>query len=641
MDVLFVVLPFADVHHPAIGVSLLSAKLAELEIESSVYYPNIDLAEWIGADLYAWIAERSDQHLLDPCMPAVSLAGEWFFADTVFDNIPSEQEYVSKFLANSPSSRPYVPQILEARHYRNRFIDHCVREIIGRSPRVVGFTSTFHQNCACLSVAKGLKQQPNPPVVILGGANCEGIMGMQLLASFPWIDHVCTGEGDVAVPQFLEGLLKNREAPPVPGILRQCGGVQEVSIPQAVRRMDDLPIPDYSSYFERISRSTIKDKIDPRLLMESSRGCWWGEKQHCTFCGLNGETMVYRSKSPERVRRELGEMIEKYEVNRIDTVDNILDLKYLRNLFPELAKPGPKANLFYETKANLRFEQMRILRHGGVWAIQPGIESFSNEVLRLMRKGCTGLTNIQFLRWAEELEMAVVWNLIFGFPRESPSEYYRMAELLPLLTHLQTPVFCVRVRMDRFSPLYFEGERLGVQGRRPMPAYSYVYPLVETDLDNLSYFFEFDYADGRDPSTYATPLLQAVDNWAAECKGGRPRLDLFNAGDVVLISDTRACTVTNTHVLSGLRAAVCLACDSAHTPGALAGSLGLTEDQVRAELDALSAAKLMVEMEGSYLSLPVIRTRQSLPAKLEKYLEVDPVPIEKSILSLPRNPFGS
>ncbi len=33
---------------------------------------------------------------------------------------------------------------------------------------------------------------------------------------------------------------------------------------------------------------------------ETSRGCWWGQKKHCTFCGLNPLGMNYRAKSPER-----------------------------------------------------------------------------------------------------------------------------------------------------------------------------------------------------------------------------------------------------------------------------------------------------------------------------------------------------
>ena len=67
-------------------------------------------------------------------------------------------------------------------------------------PRVVGFTTTFHQTCAALAVARRLKALPDPPLVVFGGANCEGEMGVQMLASFEWIDAVCCGEADHSFP---------------------------------------------------------------------------------------------------------------------------------------------------------------------------------------------------------------------------------------------------------------------------------------------------------------------------------------------------------------------------------------------------------------------------------------------------------
>jgi hypothetical protein len=85
---------------------------------------------------------------------------------------------------------------------------------------------------------------------------------------------------------------------------------------------------------------------------------------------------------------------------------------------------------------------------------------FSNQVLRLMQKGTTGLKNIQLLRWCQELGMEPLWNIIYGFPGESPSEYVRMARLLPLLTHLGPPQSCGPIRLDRFSP-YFNHPDVG------------------------------------------------------------------------------------------------------------------------------------------------------------------------------------
>ena len=68
-----------------------------------------------------------------------------------------------------------------------------------------------------------------------------------------------------------------------------------------IRDMDSLPLPGLRPLLHGLKASTLSNLIEPALLAESSRGCWWGEKFHCTFCGLNGAGMKYRSKSPERV----------------------------------------------------------------------------------------------------------------------------------------------------------------------------------------------------------------------------------------------------------------------------------------------------------------------------------------------------
>src|SRR5580698_3827663 len=194
MDVVFAVLPFADVSRPSIGVSTLLAGAKKAGFSARIEYFNLHLAEWMGLDLYKWIAELGDQLLLDTTTPSISLVGDWFFAGLLFPGqLPPDDEYLAKFVAPDRGGRERIPALVEAREkYAARFVEHAAREILKHRPRVVGFTSTFHQTCCCLAVAKLLKQAANPPAVIFGGANCEGEMGLQLIRSFPWIDYMCT-----------------------------------------------------------------------------------------------------------------------------------------------------------------------------------------------------------------------------------------------------------------------------------------------------------------------------------------------------------------------------------------------------------------------------------------------------------------
>lgn len=606
VDVVFASLPFADFQRPVIGASLLQAGLRRCGFKSRIEYFNIAFAETIGAETY---------QLLASTLPADCLVGEWFFADLVFgDKIPDAEDYLRRIL------HPYLPSpaawsaIIEARESRSRFIASCVARVMELQPRVVGFPTSFHQTCACLAVAQRLKDTPNPPLVIFGGANCESEMGVQLIRSFPWIDYVATAEADLSFPRLIERILVHNDRSPIPGIVGRGG---ELNDPERVSEMDALAIPDYSDFFACARNSSLGAALNPVALVETSRGCWWGVKHHCTFCGLNGETMTFRSKSVERCMREFTSISQEYDVKRIDCVDNILDTRYIRSLFPRLASSNLGLKLFYEVKANLGFDQLELMRAGGVLGIQPGIENFSDQVLRLMNKGCTGFQNIQLLRWCRELGIDVVWNILAGFPGESPEEYDRQADLVPLLTHLVPPASCSPVRLDRFSPFYLKAGEFGFDRVRPAKAYYYVFPLERRELAKLAYYFEFDYVDGRDPNLYLKRLRDETAKWwSAQLmpEQNRPRLDARQYAGGLLIEDTRPIAVRDRDVLSGIHAQLYLSCDMAKSAEALTRHFSppIGESEVRAVLDSFVAAKTMIRVENHYLSLAVFHERPRL-----------------------------
>jgi ribosomal peptide maturation radical SAM protein 1 len=278
------------------------------------------------------------------------------------------------------------------------FLDECNSEILKEKPKLVGFTTTFHQNCASLSLAKTIKNKANIPI-IFGGANCEGEMGASLLKIAPWVDFVCSGEGNISFIEFVKTFISNgHTVRKINGILTHESKMLDIALTSPVMDMDTIPYPDYDDYFSACSSSLIRNELDPGLVIETSRGCWWGEKFQCTFCGLNGSTMKYTSKSVTRALEELEYLTSKYQKKRIHVVDNILDLKYIDDLFPKIYDRKTEVELFYETKSNISKRQLSIMKRG-VQNIQPGIESLSDKILAIMKKGVSALQNIQLLKW--------------------------------------------------------------------------------------------------------------------------------------------------------------------------------------------------------------------------------------------------
>jgi ribosomal peptide maturation radical SAM protein 1 len=604
MDVVFAVMPFADPSMPTLGVSLLKAAIAHDGFSSSIRYFNIDFVDRIGVDLYRRIANS---------FPPESLVGEWFFAELVFGGeIPHEDDYLANILSRYPDAVALTPAIRQARRDAGAFVDWCAAEILATNPRVVGFPTTFHQTCACLAVARKLKESPSSPVTIFGGANCEGEMGHEMLRAFPWLDYACTQEGDLAFPMMLRQLLRDGVAPRVPGIAAR--GDDENARPPLVEQMDSLPVPDFSEYFERVAKAEWAAGIDVHLLLETSRGCWWGAKKHCTFCGLNGATMAYRSKSPERAFDEIKELVTTYGVKRVECVDNILDNRYITTLFPRLAASGLDIELFYEVKANLRLDQLEAMRAAGITSIQPGIESLSSAVLQLMQKGVSAAQNIQLLRWCGEVGINVAWNLLGGFPGEPVDEYARQAAIIPLLVHLQPPASCGKFRLDRFSPHFTRPASLGIHRIRPMPAYFYVYPLPRRALMRLAYYFDFDHVDGREPDTYIGHTGSEVQRWWKTRSGTSPVLDAVEAeAGEFTITDTRPCRTAAEHKLDGLPGQLYALCDSARSLPGLVGATGASSTAIEAALGDLIDRQLTLEIDHVYVSLAVMRRRARKP----------------------------
>jgi len=605
VDIVFVVMPFADLGRPAIGVSLLKAAALQAGYTARIDYCNIRLADEIGADLFEKISSS---------LPPDLVLGEWFFAHDLFgDEIPHPDQYLSGPLGRN-ASEEFSMQVLQCRAHASKYLDECARRIAAECPRVVGFTTTFHQTCASLAVAKRLKALPEPPLIVFGGANCEGEMGLQLLQSFPWIDYVCCGESDISFPKLLDHIFRDGPGD-IHGVLEQ--GKSKFAVKSdAIQNLDALPYPDFDDYFAELAASQACRERAYHLVVETSRGCWWGAKHHCTFCGLNGDTMAFRSKSPQRAYDEVTTLARKYAMQRVGFVDNILDMRYIDTLFPQLADNGMKLELFYEVKSNLRYDQVVKMYRGGMRQIQPGIENFSNEVLKLMEKGVSGLQNIQLMRWCEEVGIDCSWNVLGGFPGESPSEYKRIAEMALLLVHLNPPLSCGQIRLDRFSPFHTRSEQFGFRNLRPARGYFYVFPFGRREVQRLAYFFDFDYGDDRDPQSYMEPICEVVRRWWKARTATEPaKLDAwFNSNDSVRISDTRDSSASYERELNGLPARLLFHCDTAATVDNLVRrpDLGGSAAEIETTLKQLCDARLMLEDEKHYLSLPVFRQRPAV-----------------------------
>jgi ribosomal peptide maturation radical SAM protein 1 len=504
---------------------------------TTVRYSTLVFASRIGAELYERISGGE---------PTITdLLGEWLFSTS---KAPGGSDYISAVLLERSNLRrtsaktdarrlgALADDVLKVKALVPEFVESEADAIANLQPCLIGFTSVFQQTMASIALATAIKRRlPRIPIVF-GGANCEEPMGSTLLRHYHCIDVVVSGEGE---EDFMRLLKSKALARDLQSSGRRADGVD----------LDEQPPPDHSDYFDQLSAHRFD--FVPHLLYEASRGCWWGERTHCVFCGLNGGSMKFRMKSPAKVAVELREMVSAHPGCPVEFVDNILGMSYFDTLLPQLATVSLGVPIFFETKANLKWRHLEALRAAGVETIQPGIESLSDSVLRLMGKGVAAIQNIYLMRSCRELGIRPCWNWLWGFPGEDPAEYERLAGFIPLLEHLEPPVGAGMLRMDRYSPLFERAQTFGIYDVKPYPAYAHIYGgLTTQELSSVAYYFTFKSKAVRDVADYTRPVDRAIGSWRR--RFATSELLAVDYDDRLWIWDTRSTARRLLTILEGL-----------------------------------------------------------------------------------------
>jgi ribosomal peptide maturation radical SAM protein 1 len=611
--VVLVSMPFMDARRPSIQLGLLKSLAVTHGFPARTFHANLSFAARIGADYYQLIAQHRGR-----------MVGDWLFSLEAFpDAAPDPDAHMVVDLADDLEYFALPPGELRKKLAETRnidipaYLDELVDSYPWHEAAVVGFSSTFQQNTASFALARRLKQRYPHIFTIFGGANFDADMGPELVRTVDCIDAAVIGEGDKAFPELLSALAAGADVTAIPGVAVRVEGQVKVTPPRPPSsRLDDLPIPDYEEYFELAEDVGLVPRAGHRntwLPIETARGCWWGAKHHCTFCGLNATTMQFRSKSPQRVLDELAQQARRYRSFHFEAVDNILDVAYLKSLLPLLAGSEAGYEFFYEVKANLNRDQLKLLAQAGITHIQPGLESLSSHVLRLMRKGTRAVQNVNVLRWCQYYGIRASWNLLWGFPGETEQDYAEQAAVIPHLLHLRPPLTAGRIWLERFSPLFTAAESSGLRGKTPERSYRYIYP-ADVDLDRVAYFFDYRAETDVPDGAYAavrTAVAAWSEAWEAETP---PRLTYWHAPGFVQIRDQRHQGQDGTYTFEDTLADLYMACTNRPTTAAAVRrklDLRLPEDDIQEIFGEFERRGLMF-LDGEFalaLALPAVKSR--------------------------------
>jgi ribosomal peptide maturation radical SAM protein 1 len=549
LRVLLVNMPFADWNRPSFALSQLAAltrrEFAD-DVEVDVLYLNQDFAQLV--DLRAYEAITSDtEHL-------VSGVGEWLFTKVAFPEEPDNAEdYFARYYIGSRWNA-FRDHLLAIRAQLSVACSELITTYSMASADVVGFTSMFAQTVPSVAMARLIKNVNPDVITIMGGANCEAPMGAAIADNFRALDYIFSGPALRTFPEFLGLLMAGRRdlIGPIRGIVSKenAGDPYSRDSIGPDRDINDYIEPDYDSFRKALSADNMIRAQNGRhvrvlLPFETSRGCWWGEHSHCTFCGLNGLSMGYRAMAPDLALRQFSRLFGFHPwCSDFHCTDNILPKNYLTKVLPYLDPPSG-VTIFYEVKLPISEADMKTMARAGVNKVQPGIEALNTGTLKLMGKGTTAFQNIQFLKNCVRYGIEPQWNLLIGFPGEDESVYREYAQNVPHLYHLPPPTGVYIVRYDRYSPYFIRQKDYQLE-LRPMDFYELVYPLDSGTREQLAYYFVDESLSPHllTAGAWLKPLRQLTYVWRQKWErngfGTAPELVLRQQGNSIgLVHDTR------------------------------------------------------------------------------------------------------
>jgi ribosomal peptide maturation radical SAM protein 1 len=530
---LLIVPPFASSHWPALGLHVLQSVARQQGLQVDILYANLLLAGLLGEDNYEAICDY----------PQGESLGERIMAWFLFDGEPALPA-----LSDLPLQGIASPTAL--RQILCDWRAQVVARLAQHPARVIGVSSMFDQTHAARIILAACRSVHPDRILVMGGANCDRGMSEAMAEYVADADHVFSGESEQVFADFL----RNPEAFAGQKVIR--------SEPNAA--VGQLPPNDFAQFIaqhdEFLPNSTRRAQRE--LAYESSRGCWWGQKHHCTFCGLNRDGIGFREKDPDQVFDELVALHREQGASRILMSDFIMPNRFYHTLLPRLAQAQLDLRLFYEIKANIDLPRAMLLQQAGVDRIQPGIEGLHSESLKLMRKGVRGKQNIALLRYARALNMQVLWNFLYGFPGEQVAWFAEVLAILPLLEHLMPPQGMLPISIDRFSPYFTDTAGHGLSNLRPYPAFAEIFARHPAP-GQLAYHFCADSAQtSLHGSALLPPFQQAIANWQASWRDSAQQpalivLELSNS-DYLLLDSRRARRIDGPLRLSRAQAAACL-----------------------------------------------------------------------------------
>lgn len=589
-----IAMPWALFNRPSVQLGVLKGSLAKVEPDLQVVclHPYLGLAKSLGFDLYQKISQ--DVWLC-----------EGLYAGLLF---PEQRGVLRVFLAK---------RLRQCKSAGGEDIDSLWQNVDAHLQHwldrqdwgqfdLVGFSVCFNQLLASLLAARQIKALHPQLLMVFGGSSCVAKMGSSLLATFPWLDYVVHGEGELPLANLCQ-VLAGRQTTLAPQVMARTRQVREEAfVGCQFKTLAELPIPDYADYFHDLRREFAGEPFVPELPVEFSRGCWWGK---CTFCNLNLQWRGYRGKSAAQMEQEVLSLSERHGCLDFSFTDNVLPGREATSFFAGKASGTKDFRFFAELRVTQGGETLKSYRQGGLVAVQAGIESLTQGLLDRMRKGATVMENLALMKESLALGIRLDGNLITGFPGSTEAE---VAETLANLEFVLpfTPLTAANFFLGHGSEVANNPGDYGIRAIVQHPHNRKLFP--PQILSGLTLLLNDYRGDRAHQRRLWQPVVRKIRAWQRFHEARRnpahlvPPLSYRDVGNLLLIRQELPGQAILHHRLRGTSRAIYLACDTVVEFAELARlfpKFGTT--QLTTFLEELTAKRLLFAQGTRYLALAV------------------------------------
>jgi len=306
------------------------------------------------------------------------------------------------------------------------FIKDFIQKIIKLNSKVICFTVNQRNIFFTSEVVKQIKNIDSDKIIIFGGPHCfRNIYVLELFSKF-CVDALCLGEGEITLVHFLRIIQDRGKLDYCPGFAykNEQNEIVDCGDGPIAENLDSLPFADFSDF----DVSKYRGKSIPIL---TSKGCI----NRCSFCSERINMGRFRVRSAENIFAEMVYQLSKFQyIEEFYFTDSLVngDISTLEKLSELIIKNNLKFK--WSGQAVIRKEMtpdlLRKLRQSGCYGLSYGVESGSDKILRLMRKGYNSELAERVLRDTYNAGIGINFNIIVGFLGEEETEFQQTLEFV-------------------------------------------------------------------------------------------------------------------------------------------------------------------------------------------------------------------